>query len=109
LSEPGSEVWDDDKLAEFESSGDHLFTEGGHVVLVGVADLLDQTVSSESFEQTRYLTGAGLRQTAAQRFVLETADIELAADDGTEQVLIVAVEQVEAGVAAAFPGTKLSA
>ena len=39
---------------------------------------------------------------AAKGFVLQTADIELAANDGAQQILIVLVEQVEPGVAAAF-------
>jgi hypothetical protein len=42
---------DDDKLSQFESSGDDFFAERSHVVLVCVADLLDQTVRSESSEQ----------------------------------------------------------
>ena len=39
---------------------------------------------------------------AAQGLILKSADVELAANDGTEQLLIFPVEQVEAGVAAAF-------
>ena len=45
------ELRDDHKLPEFESSGNDFFTECGDVVLVRVADLLKQTVRSESFEQ----------------------------------------------------------
>ena len=38
----------------------------------------------------------------AQSFILKSADVELAANDGTQQGFTIAVEQVEAGVAAAF-------
>jgi hypothetical protein len=42
---------DDHKLSEFESGGDNFFAESGDVVLVCVADLLDETVCAESFDQ----------------------------------------------------------
>jgi hypothetical protein len=62
---------DDHKLAKFESSADHLYAERSDVVLVRVADLFDEAMRSESFEQARHLAAAALRQMAAQRFVLQ--------------------------------------
>jgi intracellular sulfur oxidation DsrE/DsrF family protein len=47
-----------------------------------------------------HLTAVEFRQMAAEGFVLQAADIELAANDGAEQILINRVEQVESGVAA---------
>jgi hypothetical protein len=39
---------------------------------------------------------------SAQRFILQSADVELAANDGAEQVLVIGVKQIEAGIATAF-------
>ena len=43
----------------------------------------------------------------AKRFILQTADIELAAHDGAKQIFIVRIEQVEPGAAAALPFHRL--
>ena len=44
---------------------------------------------------------------AAKGFILQSADVELAANDRTEQIFVVRVEQVEPGVAAAFLSHRL--
>jgi hypothetical protein len=75
---------------------------GLHAIPVRMPHHLDQSVRSEPFEQARDLSAVELRQMTAQRFVLESADIELAASDGAEQGFIFRIEQVEPGVAAAF-------
>jgi hypothetical protein len=59
------ELGDDHKLLKFESSADHLFAERSDVVLVRVADLFDEAMRSESFEQARHLAAAAFRQMAA--------------------------------------------
>ena len=92
----------DDEFPEFESGGDDVFAEGGCVVLVGVADLVDEAVGAEPFQEAGYLTAVQFRQIAAACFVLESADVEFAANDGAEQGFVVGVEQVETGIAAAF-------
>ena len=53
-------------------------------------------------QSSETLLSIRLGQMAAKGFVLQTADVELAANDGAQQILIVLVEQVEPGVAAAF-------
>ena len=93
---------DDDKLPQFERGSDDFFAERSHVVLVRVSDFLNQAVRAESLQQARHLPAVDLRQMAAERFVLQSADIELAANDRTQQSFIIRVEQVEAGVATAF-------
>jgi hypothetical protein len=109
LSEPEGELRNDHKFPEFESSSDHFFAKGSDIVLVRVADLLDEPVGSESFEQARHLAAAACRQVAAQRFVLQSADVELAANDGAEQVLIARIEQVESGVTDIGPSLRRAA
>ena len=77
------------------------------MVLVGLADLLDQAMYPEAFEQARNLPAVEMRQEAAQRFVLQPTDVELAAQDGLKQGVIVGVEEVEAGIGTAFLGDGL--
>ena len=72
-----------------------------------MADFFGETVRSESFEQVRHLTAAQFRQVEAKSFVLQAANIKLAANDGAEQVLVVRIEQVEPGLAAAFLFSRL--
>ncbi len=92
------QLGDDDKLAEFECCGDDFLAECGRVVFVRMPDLLDEAVRSESLEQARDLTTVELGQMTAQRFILKSADVELAANHGAQQIFIIRVEQVEAGV-----------
>ena len=66
-----------------------------------VADFLTSPCVRSRFEQARNLAAAEFRQVEAKRFVPQSADVELAANDGAEQVLIVRIEQVEPGIAAA--------
>jgi hypothetical protein len=68
-----------------------------------VPDLFDKSVRSEPLEQPRNLSAVEIRQMAAKGLILKSADVKLTANDGTQQGFIVAVEQVETGVAAAFP------
>ena len=41
---------DDVKLLEFEAQGDDLFAEGGEIVLVGFADLLDESMDAKALQ-----------------------------------------------------------
>ena len=92
MCEPEGELRDDHKFPKFESRSNDFLAKGSDVVLVRVADFFDESVRSESFEQARYLTAAEFRQVEPKCFVLQSADVELAANDGTQQVLIVRVE-----------------
>ena len=44
------EGWDEVELLQLEAEGDDLFSERGEVVLVGVADPLDQAVNTKAFD-----------------------------------------------------------
>ena len=46
---------------------------------------------------------------ASERFVLQSADVELAANDRAQQTFIVRVEQVEPGVTPTFQFRRLGA
>jgi hypothetical protein len=52
LSEPRSELRNNDEFPELESRGDHFFAEGRDVVLIRMADFLDEPMCSEAFEET---------------------------------------------------------
>ncbi|MGI8743725.1 MAG: hypothetical protein ACR2NN_14345 [Bryobacteraceae bacterium] len=67
-----------------------------------MADFLDEAMGAQAFGRAGYLAAVEFRQMAAEGFVLESADIELTANDGAEQRLVVGVEQIETGIATAF-------
>ena len=54
-----------------------------------MSDLFDQAVRSESFQQAGDLAGVFAGRSSAQVFVLQAADVELAANDGLEQFFVV--------------------
>ena len=43
---------DDDEFPQLQAGGDHGLAESSQVVLVGVADLLDETVNTEALEES---------------------------------------------------------
>jgi len=92
------DLWEDDKFSEFEGCGDDLFAERGYAVLVGVADLFDEAVCTETLRKACGLASVELGQLPAECFVLQPADVELAANQGAEEVLVFRVKQVEAGI-----------
>jgi hypothetical protein len=57
-------------LPEFKRGSDDFFAKGGDVVLIRVADLFDETVCSEPFEQARHVAAGEFRQVATERFIL---------------------------------------
>ena len=91
---------DDNEFPEFQSGGDNLFAERRDVVLVSVPDFLDEAVGSQPLQDARCLPAIEVGQMAPEGFVPQTADIELAANDGSQQVFILLIEEVEPGVAA---------
>src|SRR5947208_12129162 len=74
----------------------------GGVVLVSAADFLDEAMSTKTLQQAGYLAAVQFRQVAPEGLVLQSADVELAAKDGTEEHLVVRIEHVEAAIAASF-------
>src|SRR3954453_11913345 len=95
------ELRDDDEFSQFESRRDCLFAESGDVVLVSAADF-DEAMSTKTLQQAGYLATVQFRQVAPEGLVLQSADVELAAKDGTEEHLVVRIEHVEAAIAASF-------
>src|SRR5438309_9617148 len=96
------ELRDDDEFSQFESGRDCLFAESGGVVLVSAADFLDKAMGTKTLQQAGYLAAVQFRQVAAEGLILQSADAELAANDGTEEYLVVRIEHVEAAIAASF-------
>lgn len=56
----------------------------------------------ETLEQPRDLSTIEMRQVTAQRFVLETGDVEFAAENRLEQCIVIGVEEIETGVGASL-------
>src|SRR5438270_13877777 len=101
-SECKGELRDDDEFSQFESGRDCLFAESGGVVLVSAADFLDKAMGTKTLQQAGDLAAVQFRQVAAEGLILQSADAELAANDGTEEYLVVRIEHVEAAIAASF-------
>lgn len=68
----------------------------GQVILVGVADLLDQAIQVQAFEQPGHLWPRAVAQDAAQSGDAEADDLPFAPHKCEEQLEVVGVEQVEA-------------
>lgn len=83
-------------MFKFEAGGNDLFAEGSQVVLISSADLLDESVEAQAFEDTGHLSGSFSGEVEAQGFVLKTADIVFASGDGFKEDLVIGIEEVEA-------------
>src|SRR3990172_9060025 len=88
---------EDDGVAESQGAGGDGLAERGEVVLVGSTDLLDDSMQAESFEETGDLP-AGFVEQGLKMAVAETADRKLAPNQGGEEVEVVTVEEIEAGI-----------
>ena len=95
LSEQGK----DHQFPQLQGRGGHGPTQRREVVLVALADLLDEPVGPEPLETAGKLGAGQASEVAPELPGVEAADGELAPEDGAEQVQIRAVEQVEAAVA----------
>jgi hypothetical protein len=93
--EYASQRRNDEHLSEFQGCGGNAAAEFGEVVFVNVADFLDQAVFAQAFEKTRYLVRGAIGHMQTDVFVLESADVELAAQDDVKEVEVVTVKQVE--------------
>src|SRR3990172_2786048 len=89
----------DNKVAQLQGGQDDAAAGVGQVILVGVADLLGQTVQVQSFEKSRHLRPRAVGQDAAQTGVAKATNVPLAPRQGDEEVEILGLEQVEATIA----------
>jgi len=70
-------------VIKFQPQSDHLVAKGGEVVLVGFANLVDQAVKAEPFQQSGDLAVGFIPQSPTQMFTLEAADAELPSSQGS--------------------------
>jgi hypothetical protein len=101
------QLGNDDEFPEFESGGNNLYAELRQVVLVSVAHFLDEAVEPKPLQQARDLATVLAPQESAERLVLHSADVELAAGDDAEEGFVVAIKEIEAGVGPALPADRL--
>ena len=87
-------------LGELASGNHGSPAEAGEVVAIGVADFSDETVQSQSPEQTGDLTAGFLRQDIMQPAAAESVEGKLAPDQGEEELEVFREEEVEAAPAA---------
>jgi hypothetical protein len=95
-----SQGGNDKHFPELQGGGDCSSAELGEIVFVLFADLLDQTMLSEALEHPGGLPGCFPFKASAQVAVLKSADVEFTTDDGQKEVQVIAVEEVEASIAA---------
>lgn len=88
------------KTSELQRCTDDPLTKLRDVVLIGASDLLDQTMGTQSFEDTGDLSCVFTRQESLQMTILEATDVEFTANDGLKDRTVVAVEEVKATVSA---------
>ena len=91
----------DDGVAHLHRSRDSRLSEFGQVVLVRSADLLDQTVCSQTFQLTGDLRGRFVRQSPSECSIRQPADVVFAANNRQEQFMVLRSHDVEAAIAAA--------
>jgi hypothetical protein len=86
---------DDVQLPELEHQLGNVPAEVGQVVLVALADLLDEFVDAQPLEQVTHLGGSLVWQPLLQRFVRETRDGALAVQQEPEQGSVLLAEEIE--------------
>src|SRR4030042_5523563 len=95
-------TWDKIELLESQSQGDDLFAKRGEVVFEGVPHFLNQTVSTQSFKDSRNLCRVFIGEKALQGVVSKALDIELTPDNSDKQLVVILIEEIESFVAALF-------
>ena len=88
---------------EFEAGEDDAPAQIREVVLVGMSDLLDQSVYAQAFEHVRDLRSGAVGE-RTQIFVAQAADEELAAHELLEEALVAGGKEVQAAVRAPVLG-----
>lgn len=99
-----SESRDDIHLSCFKGCCDDSATEFCQIVFVRSPNFLYQAMRSQAFEHSRYLVCGFTGEVFSEFFVAKAANVELAAQDSSEQIKIIAAKKVEASIAASlFP------
>src|SRR5512139_428979 len=91
------QLWDDDYFTQHQGQSGGLASKVGEVVFVAVANLFDDAMYAQTFEQVRDLAGGFVWEVlAAQLLVGETTDAKLALQQGAEQTGILFREEIKA-------------
>ena len=93
------EGWNDDQLSELEASSSDSAAKGSEVVLVTASDLLDKNMGAQPLEHSRQLRWRDSWKAGTEGACLESADGELTAGHGLEEVEISPVEEIETAIA----------
>jgi len=86
---------DDEHGSELQSSVSNFLSEAGQVVFIGSSDFFNQAMHFETFEHSGDLGAGFFGQDGAKESVLESSNIKLSADDGFEQLQILAEKEVK--------------
>ena len=95
-----SQRWDDIHFPQFESGGSDLASQSCQVILVCVCNFLNQSMFSQSLEQSRYLMSTLAGQVSTEITILKSADVKFTLDDGTEQIEVIAGKKIEPTITA---------
>jgi len=93
------EGWNDNQLSELECGRGDCAAKGSEIVLVAVSNLLDESMGAKPLEHTGQLRRRDALKAWTEAARLESADGELAADYGLEEIQVSAVEQIETTIA----------
>jgi len=95
-----SQRGDDIHLAQLQSCSSHSASQCRQIVFVGIADFLNQAMFSQSLEQSGHLMALFALDGFTQAAIAESADIEFAADNRTEQLKIIIVKKIKPSITA---------
>jgi hypothetical protein len=90
-----SQRWDDIHFTQFQSCGGNSASQSSQIVLIGIADFLNQPMLPQSFKKSRHLMTLFVFDDLTQGFVAEPADVKFTADNSTEQRKVIAVKEIE--------------
>jgi hypothetical protein len=91
-----SKLRDDNHLPQFQSHRGGFTAKVSEIIFVAFTDLLDDAVHPQTFEQARHLAGRFVGKVMSQLLVGETADEELALQQGAKQTGVLFREEIEA-------------
>ena len=77
--------WDDIHFPQFQSGGCNSAAQSSEVIFVSVRNPLYQAMFSQPFNKSRYLMNLFAGQERAKITIAKSADVKLAADNGTEK------------------------
>ena len=100
LDSYGSQRWDDIHFPKFESAGSDLAPQGCQIILIRVCDFLNQSMFSQSLQQSRYLMSTLAKQVSTKITIAKSADVKLTLYDSTEKIKIIARKKIEPAITA---------